>query len=636
MLQFIRERAQGLIAWVIVILIIIPFALWGINQYFRGGAEQPVAKVNGNGIPQRDFHLAYQQVRAFRQSLMGQNFNPALMDENEIKQDALKRLIRREVLAQAAIEAGFRIGDEQLGQDITKQEQFQNQGKFDPQLYERLVNSRGMTTARFESSLRVDLLSTQILSSYTDTAIVTDDELDNILRIKEQQRKIGYMILKSEDYTGDVTISDDEISDYYENHLDRFAVPEQVSIEYLELSAATMAQTIQVDDKTLHDLYEEQQANFSTGEERHARHILINVKENADDKTVQAARSKAEDILKKIRAGEDFAKLAKKYSDDSGSAAKGGDLGFFGKGVMVKPFEDTVFSMKVNEVSDLVRSPFGFHIIKLEGIKAGHTKSFDEVRATLEQQYKEHKAEEQFFDQADRLADLTYENPDTLSIASQQLNIPIVTTGLFSRNNGQGIATDPKIREAAFSADVLDANNNSEPIDLGQNRLVVLRIKEHKIATTRPQEEVKDQVIKQLQREKARQAAEEAGKKLLQRINAGENAELIADEARLEWNKTGFVGRNNKTVTPNILSNAFKLPKPEKSKPVTEGFLLPSGDYAIVSVYEVKDGDPKAVEAATRESLKTSTLRNNSQQLGDIVYDDLKQQANITTFPDRL
>ena len=265
MLQFIRERAQGVIAWVIVILIIIPFALWGINQYFRGGAEQPVAKVNGIGIPQRDFQRAYQQVRAFRQSLMGQNFNPALMDENEMKKDALRSLERNEILAQAAIKAGFRIGDEQLGEEITKQQQFQHEGKFDPQLYERMLAARGMSTAEFEAALKQELLAKQMLSSFTDTAMVLDYELDNILRIKEQQRKIGYLTLKSDDYLDDVKISDDEISTYYENHLDRFAVPEQVSIEYLELSAGNLAQKIQVDDETLHKLYDEEQANFSVG-----------------------------------------------------------------------------------------------------------------------------------------------------------------------------------------------------------------------------------------------------------------------------------------------------------------------------------------------------------------------------------
>ena len=397
-----------------------------------------------------------------------------------------------------------------------------------------------------------------------------------------------------------------------------------------------LAQKIQVDEDTLHKLYEEQKANFSVGEERHARHILIKVDENADDKAVEAARSKAEEILKKIRSGGDFANLAKKYSDDSGSAAEGGDLGFFGKGVMVKPFEDTVFSMKVNEVSDLVRSPFGFHIIKLEGINPGHGKTFEEVRAKLEQDYKEHQAEEQFFELADRLADLTYENPDTLNIAAQQLNIPVVTTGLFTRNNGQGIAADPKIREASFSADVLEAKNNSEPIDLGHDRLVVLRIKEHKMATTRPLDEVKDQVIKQLQRDKARQAAAEAGKKLLERIDAGENSELLADESRLEWNKTGFIGRNDKSLASDIVADAFKMPRPEKTKPVSAGFVLATGDYAIITVYEVHDGDPASIEASERDALKASTLRNNGQLLGNIVYDELRQRAKITEFPDRL
>lgn len=636
MLQFIRDRAQGVIAWVIVILIIIPFALWGINQYLGGGKELPVAEVNGTGIPPRDFQLVYQQVKAFRQSLMGDRFNPAFMDENDIKRDALNRLIRREVLAQSAIDEGFRVGNTQLGQTITQQEQFQNQGKFDPELYQRLVNAQGMTPAKFEASLQRDLLANQILTGFSDTAIVMNYEVDDILRIREQQRKIGYLLLKADDYREDVDVTDDEISEYYDTHLDRFAVPEQVSIEYLELSANSLMRNIQVDEETLHKLYEEQAGNFTVGEERRARHILIKLEEDADDQAVEAARAKAQDILEKIRAGGDFNKLAKEYSEDAGSAADGGDLGYFSRGMMVKPFEDTVFSMNVDEVSDLVRSPFGFHIIKLVGIHAGSEKSFDEVRAQLEQDYKERKAEDQFFEQADLLSNLTYENPDTLSIAAQQLNLPIITTGLFTRNNGQGIVADPKVREVAFSADVLEENNNSEPVELGQNRLIVLRIKEHKMASTRPLEEVKDQAANQLRAEKSKQAARDAGEELLKRIDDGENVELLADELKVEWKKTDLIGRNDKSVMPDILRTAFKMQKPDDASPVNKGFQLPSGDYAIVAVYEVRDGDPAAVEDATRESVKTTTLRNNSQQLSSIVYEELKQRAKIAEFPDRL
>jgi peptidyl-prolyl cis-trans isomerase D len=383
-------------------------------------------------------------------------------------------------------------------------------------------------------------------------------------------------------------------------------------------------------------LYEEQRANYGVGEERRAKHILIKVEEDANDQAIEAARTKAQDILSKIRTGEDFEKLAKKYSEDAGSAADGGDLGYFARGVMVKPFEDAAFSMSVDEVSDLVRSPFGFHIIKLVGIKSGHTKSFDEVRAQLEQGYKERKAEEEFFEQADLLTDLTYENPDTLSVASQELNLPIITTGLFTRNNGQGIASDPKIRETAFSTDVLEARNNSEPIDLGQNRLLVLRIKERKMASTRPQNEVRDQIISQLQRDKAKQAAVDAGEALLQRIIKGENVELIADELKLEWKKTGFIGRTDTSVSPDIVRAAFKMQKPQSSSPVNKGVELTSGDYAIITVYEVKDGDPSAVDKAARESLRTSVLRSNGQQISNSVFEGLKQRAKITEYPDRL
>ena len=237
MLQIIRDRAQGLIAWIIVLLIIIPFALWGINQYFQNDADLSVARVNDTGIPARDFQLVYQQVQAFRKSLMGDNFNAAFMVENDMKRDALDRLIRREVLVQSAIDAGLRVGDSQLRQTILEHEQFQQNGKFDQELYLRILNAQGMSPGKFEASLQRDLLANQMLAGFAETALAMDYELDNIQRIRDQQRKIGYLTLKVDDYLDNAQVSDSEIADYYNAHLDRYAVPELVSVDYLELSA---------------------------------------------------------------------------------------------------------------------------------------------------------------------------------------------------------------------------------------------------------------------------------------------------------------------------------------------------------------------------------------------------------------
>ena len=636
MLQIIRDRAQGLIAWIIVLLIIIPFALWGINQYFQNDADLSVARVNDAGIPARDFQLVYQQVQAFRKSLMGDNFNAAFMDENDMKRDALDRLIRREVLVQSAIDAGLRVGDSQLRQTILEHEQFQQNGKFDQELYLRILNAQGMSAGKFEASLQRDLLANQMLAGFAETALAMDYELDNIQRIRDQQRKIGYLTLKVDDYLDNAQVSDSEIADYYNAHLDRYAVPELVSVDYLELSASSLVRNIKVDEETLRKMYEEQSASFSVGEERHARHILIKVDENADDKAIEAARGKAQDVLSKIRAGGDFKKLAKKFSEDAGSAAEGGDLGFFARGVMVKPFEDSVFATPVDGVSDLVKSPFGFHIIKLEDIKTGHTKSFGEMRAQLEQEYKARKVDEHFFEQADLLANLTYESPNTLANAAQELSLPVNTTGLFSRDQGQGIASNPKVREAAFNNDVLEAGNNSETIELGQNHLVVLRIKERKPASTLPQEEVKGQIISQLRRDKAVDTAKSAGDSLLKRISNGKSVELLADEMKIKWKKTGFIGRNDATVTPEIVQAAFKIAKPVGSGPVSKGISLSSGDYAIVAVYETRDGNPAAVDEAARETLRASTMRTNGQQDSSSLYEGLKKRAKITEYPDRI
>ncbi|MFQ5470526.1 MAG: SurA N-terminal domain-containing protein [Gammaproteobacteria bacterium] len=632
MLQLIRDRAHGVITWLIVGAIVLAFALFGLNSYFSGTVEDFVAKVNDEEISSRDYQQVYARERAFRQSLMGENFNPAFLNESDIKKSALTTLINTIVVSQAADESGFHVGNTQLGQQIQGIQQFQTDGRFDQALYRRLLSSQGLSPGKFEADVRRDMIANQFSATLTDTEFVTSHELDQILTLKEQQRKLGYLVLNADDYKTEVEITDEDIEQYYESNQERYAVPEQVRIDFLELSAANLTNEIaQPAEDELRQLYEEKISDFGVEEERRASHILIKVEDDSDNDQVEAARTKAEELLTRIKAGESFEDLARAYSEDTGSAANGGDLDFFGKGLMVKPFEDAVFTMSIGEVSDLVKSQFGYHIIKLTDINEGKTKSFEEVRDKLAKDFVDQKAEDQFFELVDIITNLTYENPDNLDIAAKELNLDVQSTDYFDRNQGVGLASDARVRNLAFSDDVLEAGNNSEPLELGANRVVVIRLKDRKPSANRPLDEVKDQIREQLRADKARLKAENVGENILGQLKQGGDAKQLAEKFNVEWKETELLGRTDSSIDVAIIKIAFKL-----KEDAIDGLSLSSGDYAIVQVLEVKDGDLSKLDEAKR----TGEMRNVINMLGQRdrveLLENLKSRARIIKYEDRL
>ncbi len=636
MLNTIREHAKGFFAWLIVILIIIPFAFWGINSYFGGGAaDTVVAKVNDVEITTGEFQRVYVRERARRQQLLGENADPSLLNDALIKRDVIDRLVNSEAVAQAAAEAGLRISDTQLAREIIQNPQFQRDGRFDGELYARILNSMGLTEKEFEAQVKQDMLVEQLISGITGSEFATDKELQEIATLVNQERDIGYMILPARDFSEDITPTDEDIKAYYESNLDRFALPEQVSIEYLEISASDLLGNVDVDEEALRNMYEVQQADFIQAEERRASHILITVDPDADEATDKAARDKALKLLERIRAGESFGEIAKAESQDPGSAAEGGDLGFFGRGMMVKPFEDTVFSMAVGDISEPVRTNFGYHIIKLTDIKARQGKTFEEVRDALEQEYRELKAEDQFYDLAERLADLTYEVPDTLEVAAQELELEIKTTPLFSRHAGQGIAANPKVRAMAFSPDVMEAGNNSEPVTLAPNHVVVLRIKDHRPTSHRPLEEVKDEIVASLERDAAREKVKDLGETLRERMAAGEDPVALAREYKLEWHEAESVKRDDSSVPGEVLRAAFSVVPPASDQAGTAGVTLASGDYAVIAVKAVRSSEAAGGEEDA-DDFKNLILRKYGTQIGNGTLDGIRKRSEIEIIQENL
>ncbi len=633
MLQSIRNRSQGWFAWAIVVLITIPFALWGIQQYLGGGREPAAATVNGVEIPQREVQRVAQRQRQQLLRAMGANAAPALLDELRLREMAREGLIENEVLFQAAQSAGYRVSDEQLVTRIRKIPAFQENGTFSSAVYEQTLRNQGMRPGNFEPMLRRDLIIEQLQRGIEDTAFATTREVDEAVRLKRQQRDIGFLTISARGYEQKVTVSEEEIASYYDDNMQQFVSPERVSVDYLELSVDQLAKGIEVGDADLRAYFEEHKSSYFKPEQRRASHILITVASDADKTAVTEARNKAEELLKRIRAGESFSELARKFSQDPGSAREGGDLGFFGKGIMEPAFEKVAFSLKEGEVSDPVRTEFGFHIIKVTGIKPGGTPDFSKVRDQVAADYRHQQAEKRFYDAAEQLANLSYEHPDSLEPAAEQLGLEIQSTPLFGRSGGEeGIAADPKVVAAAFSPEVLEQDYNSEPVELSPVHMVVVHKKEHIPEQQLPLADVKQKIAEQLRHKKARDAAFAAAESIAHKAAEGEEIAVLAKERKLKWERRNGVTRNDTTLQQAIVRKAFRMPRPDSAAKPRYSAVQMEDDVAVIGLFGVKDGEPGSLDGKEFERER----RALAASYGRSEYADLVKLLKVAADISRL
>jgi len=636
MLGYIRESVQGWIAWAIVILLIIPFALWGINEYFGTGGSLVVANVNGEEITQQTYQREFYLQRDRMREMFGDQFNPSLMDP-QIKQKALDDIINREVIVQNANEAGYRISDDFLVQTIQGFEAFQENGEFSNQLYKQQLSAQGESPSTFEYRIQRAVLSQQMYSGVAATPVVTKHDVDYLLKLQEQTRDIGYMVLKADSFKQETDATEEAIKQYYDQNNDRYMSPEMVSLEYLELNAAALATDEQPTEEELQQFYEERASLYVTPEERRTRHILVNVDTGATQEQIQAAKQKAEDLRKQIAEGADFEKLAKENSDDPGSAQLGGDIGFFGKDSLDPAYEEAMFSLKVGEVSEPVLSAFGYHIIKLEEIREQKAKPFEEVKPTLIAEYQRGIAERKYFELTEKLTNLAYEVPDTLEDAAGATGLQIKTTNMFPRSGGPGIAANPKVSAAAFSDDVLKQGYNSEPISIGENHVVVIRVKEHQDAKLKPFDEVKETIKAQLINEKARERAKQQGLNIIEQLAKGEATPAAAAKiANVEWSEAGELKRTDRTIDGKIVQQAFKMAKPQEGKNSFAGTQLASGDYAVIGVNKVTDGDVATMEEAKRQTLSRNLAGIRGEAAFVNLLQNLKNNSSIIVQEDNM
>jgi peptidyl-prolyl cis-trans isomerase D len=636
MLQTIRDKTTGWIATAIVVILIIPFAFWGINYYFTGGTEPGVAKVNDAEIKYNDFQRAYTNYHQQMQTMLGnRSMSPA--DEEMLKQQTLDMLVESELLNQAARELRLTASDEQVREIIKSIDVFKGEEGFSKEFYERAVSMLGMPPAVYEEQMRLDMMSEQLLSAVVESEFITAQMVEYATRLAYQERDITYAIIPVEKFIETVEVTDEQIEQYYKENTSLYIKPEQVRIAFISLSLDKLAEDVLIDEEELRNYYEINKANYDAEEQRQVTQILLKADQDSMDGTKEAVRAEATKILEKIRDGRTFAELAGMYAENKEFDFTINEYGFLGKGILEPEVDEVVYSMQKGEISDVIESKLGFHIVELKDIKGGVMNTFENSREEVEKDYRRKEAEQRYFDLVDILATASYEHPDTLEIAAEETELAIEESGLFSRSGSDdGLTANPKVVETAFSDEVLIEGNNSEILELSDTEVVVLRVLEREPAARLPLEEVRDEIISDIKFAAAGRLVQEQGQEVLADLEAGKDFATISNERQIEWQENTSVQRTDVSVNRAILRTAFRLGRPQEGKPVTGGVSLGTGDYAVIAVNAVNDPAPDTVKDVESEKIQKELQALQAEASWKQFLETMKSLAKIRVFRDRI
>jgi len=577
-----KHVAQGILA-----LIALPFAFFGVDFYVnRGEGGDGVATVDGHKITQQEFDDSLREQQQRMRQALGGNFDPSMVDSPEVRYALVEQLVNQRLLEDRARAGRFRVSDTQLQQFIAGLPPFQEDGKFSAERYRQVLAAQGMSPLGFEQRVRGELVLAPLQDPIVNGSIAAQTAVAHYLALSEQKREVAVATIAAEPFEKSVKVSDAEVKAFYEKNTAAFQTPEVAKIEYLLLNQDAIAAQVKVDPAELKQAYEANAKQYTTNEERQASHILIAVKPDASDADKAAAKKKAEDLLAKARAKPDsFAELAKANSQDTGSAAQGGDLGSFARGAMVKPFEDAVFAAKAGDIVGPVQTDFGYHVIKVTGITPSHVQSFDEVKGRIEADLRRQKAAQKFASAADQFQNLVYEQADSLEGAAKALDLKVETTQFLTRSQVQALALgNAKFVDAVFSPESISSKRNTEAIEVAPNALMAGRIVEYKPAAPRPLADVQDEIRRQLTHKAASELAHQAGREKLALLVQGKER-----EAGLSFGKPVTLLRNQPPpgIAPEAVKTIFE--EDPRKLPAYSGAVNAGGGYAIYRLEKVID-----------------------------------------------
>ena len=618
MFDFFRKYNK--IVMIFLFLLIIPsFVLFGVERYQGSGGEEKVARVDGQNITRPEWD-AQHRLETDRIRQQSPNVDPTLLESDVMRYATLERMVRDRVLAAAAAKSNVTISEERLSrifaQDAGLAAFRTPDGKFDRESFQRVT---GRTPEQYEASMRAELATQQMLLGISGTAFTPPALAAATISAFYDRREIQVARFSPESFASKVTVSDADVETYYKDHAAQFQAPEQASIEYLVLDLEAAKKNISVNEADLKTYYEQNTARFGTKEERRASHILITAPASASAADRAKAKAKAEQLLAEVKkAPATFADVARKNSQDPGSAEKGGDLDFVTRGAMVKPFEDALFALKKGDISDVVETEFGYHIIRLADIKPAVVPPFEQVRATIENEVRAQQATQEFAKAAETFTDAVYQQSDSLKPAAEKLKLTIQTASNVARTpapGATGVLANRNFLSALFAADSLDRKQNTEAIDVGSNQLAAGRVTQYTPAHPMPLAEVKDKIRAQLITERAAVMAKAEGEAKLAAWTAKADGATIG--APVTVSRREVQAQPIAVIDAALRADASKLP-------ALVGVDLGTQGYAVVRVTKVVPRTPSAPEQTQQENAQVGQSVTAAEELA--YYNLLKER----------
>lgn len=616
----LRAGAQGTVSKIILLLIIVSFALAGVGSYVTRPAPEVAAVVNNSDISLQQLENAYRNERARLEEQLGPEFSALLNDPGyveQVRRSVLEQLVEQQLIDQKVAELGIYASDEQVRNAIRTLPEFQEGGRFSNDRYQQLLTRSGISAEQLRDNVRQDLSRQLLLNALIGSSFTLEAEAGLLDRLSRQERDLEWVQLPTAALMEEVNVSEQEIADYYEKHADQFKRPEQVKIDYILLDGNNVS-VDEVDEQAIVDEYEANIAAYSQPEQRKVAHIMLNKGEDA--KQNMAA------IQERLAAGESFSELAQAESDDVFSGANGGELEWMEPGSQDPAFDKAAFALtKVGEVSPIVESEFGLHLITLLDIKEGHTQPLAEVRDVIAAHLAKEQVGNEFYEQEQKLAELSFEFPDSLDVAAEELGVPRVSTEFFSQADAPAAINDPRVLKQAFSSELREQGMNSELIELGNNKAVVIHVTQHRAAAPRELEEVQEQVLEQARTAKAEQLNKEAAMALQAAWEEGKQAAWL-DEHELNVQKLNGLSRESEQ-DPALLNALFAMPKPSKDQLSLQRITLSDGSQAVLNLSAVYTPN----EASDRlAQIREGLVSRQGQREYESLMQAFKASANIS------
>ncbi len=637
MLTAIKERASGWIAWTLVALISIPFALWGINSYFEGASKIVVATVNGVEIEKTDYQRSLSDQRRMLVQMMGQNVDADYFSSRAFKLQVLETLIDSRLQAEYLRDRGFRVTNEQLSKKISSFSAFQVDGQFDPTRYEQLVRNAGLSVEGFERQQRQQGAVDQLRAGLRGSSVVVSSMTDRAIELLYQRRMAQFTVVDITAFEDSLVVESEALRDEFDANKEQYVQPEQMQVEFIRLSVDDLAKQANVSELEQRAFYDDNVERFTQPESRSASHILLPFAEDDPEDVVDAREQEAKGIAARARSGEDFADLAEMYSKDPGSASRGGDLGIIRPGAMAPSFETVVFDLKEGQISDPVRTAYGWHIIKVTNIRESDVRPFDEAMSEIKTILEREWAENQFITMAEDFQNLIFEQPDSLNAASDFLGTPIERSDWFSRTAGDGIASDDLVRKTAFSPEVLVDRLNSEMLEIGSDTFVAVRFADFREKRQKDFNEVKDQIERVLAARVAADAQEKFAKNLVATLESGaEWDNLLAAEGLSSADLPEDLENTTDDLARAAARVVYSVGAPSPGTPVFGSARLSATDYLIYKLDEVVAGDISQISSDQVSEVKDLIESRVGEELHVGIGRALRTAADVQIFEETL